>query len=280
MGILGYMAHLEGKTVDQVARSGPGLVFLTYPELVLTLPGSFIWAILFFAMLLVLGVDTAFCSVESLITGIVDNWSEQLLPHRKKVAFVICMACFLLGLPMCTEGGMYLFQIMDFYAASGLSLLWICFFEVIAVSWFYGAKRFSKNIEEMLGYRPFIFWHYCWLVFAPAVMAGVFFFYIYRYNPVTFGDYVYPKWAESMGLCISFSSMIWVIAYAIYFMLTTPGSFSERWRVATTPVSERYRLDTENSEKLMSADSVVQSPMTVEEIPLNLAKDEDTQNIA
>ena len=53
---------------------------------------------------------------------------------------------------------------------------------------------------------------------------GVFFYYIYSYSPVTFGDYVYPKWAESMGLCISFSSMIWVVAYAIYFMLTTPGS--------------------------------------------------------
>ena len=85
---------------------------------------------------------------------------------------------FLKPLLLSIQGGMYLFQIMDFYAASGLSLLWICFFEVIAVSWFYGAKRFSKNIEEMLGYRPFIFWHYCWLVFAPAVMAVSVFSYL------------------------------------------------------------------------------------------------------
>jgi len=278
--ILGYMAHLTGSTVQDVARSGPGLVFLTYPELVLSLPGSFIWAILFFAMLLVLGVDTAFCSVESLITGIVDNWSEQLLPHRKKVAFVICMGCFFLGLPMCTEGGMYLFQIMDFYAASGLSLLWICFFETIAVSWFYGAGRFSKNIEQMLGHRPafFIFWHYCWLIFAPVVMGGVFFYYIYSYQPVTFGDYVYPKWSEAMGLCISFSSMIWVIAYAIYFMMTTPGTLSERWSVAITPVQDQIRKNPIKSVK-SSEFTDINSPMTVEEIPLNLAE-ADSENVA
>ena len=101
--ILGYMAHIQETTIDDVVNSGPGLVFLTYPELVLSLPGSFIWAILFFAMLLVLGVDTEFCSVESLITGIVDNWSDKLLPHRKKVALGICVTLFLLGIPMCTN---------------------------------------------------------------------------------------------------------------------------------------------------------------------------------
>lgn len=50
-----------------------------------------------------LGIDTEFCSVESLITGIVDNWSKKLLPHRKLVAIVICVALFLLGLPMMTQ---------------------------------------------------------------------------------------------------------------------------------------------------------------------------------
>ena len=68
---------------------------------------------------------------------------------------------------------------MDFYSASGLSLLWICFFETVAVSWFYGAARFSKNIEEMLGYQPWIFWRLCWLVFAPLVM-GVSTFHLFK----------------------------------------------------------------------------------------------------
>eukprot|EP00095_Tigriopus_kingsejongensis_P007990 maker-scaffold269_size230758-snap-gene-0.24 protein:Tk07990 transcript:maker-scaffold269_size230758-snap-gene-0.24-mRNA-1 annotation:"sodium- and chloride-dependent gaba transporter 1-like" len=233
--ILGYMATLQETTVAKVARSGPGLVFITYPELVLSLPVSFFWAIIFFAMLLVLGIDTEFCSVESLITGIVDNWSEHLLPYRKQVAVGVCVFLYLLGLPMMTEGGIYVFQLMDFYSASGMSLLWICFFETIAVSWIYGVDKFSSNIEDMVGSKPFFFWYLCWKYFAPLVMSGVFVYYIVSYKPITYGSYEFPQWAEVLGLVISFSSMIWVPAYAIYYLLSRPGTLRENWIQGTTP---------------------------------------------
>ena len=51
--ILGYMAHVQETDIDNVVASGPGLVFVTYPDLVLNLPGSVLWALIFFTMLLV-----------------------------------------------------------------------------------------------------------------------------------------------------------------------------------------------------------------------------------
>lgn len=51
--ILGHIAQEQQTQVSEVVKSGPGLVFLTYPEVVLKLPGASLWAIIFFVMLLV-----------------------------------------------------------------------------------------------------------------------------------------------------------------------------------------------------------------------------------
>ena len=208
--ILGYMAHSKGVEVGDVVKSGPGLAFLVYPEVVLTIAPSPLWAFLFFIMLLTLGIDSQFCGVESLMTGLVDNWPETLQPHRKKFTLGMVIFMFLLGIPMITRNGIYIFQLMDFYAASGMSLLWCVFFQTIAICWIFGAKRFYGCIEEMIGYRVNYYWFICWVFLAPAFMLFIFVFYFVKYTPIKLADYEYPPWGEALGFMISLSSMIWV----------------------------------------------------------------------
>jgi len=242
--ILGHMAHINNLPIQSVVRSGPGLVFLTYPELVLSLPASFFWAAIFFVMLLVLGVDSEFCNVEALVTGMVDQW-PILQSHRKKFSGLVCVISFCVGLPMCTQGGVYIFQLMDFYSASGMPLLWICFWETVALSWVFGADRFREAIKEMTGHRvPWLF-YLCWKYLAPLVMAGVFAFYLVSYNPVTYGSYTYPDWAEILGLCLSCASMVWVPIYALYYLVKTPGTLKERIRCGVTPaIQDKVEAET------------------------------------
>ena len=63
---------------------------------------------------------------------------------------------------------------------------------------------------------------------------GVFGFYVLNYTAVTYGDQSYPRWAELMGLAISFSSMMWVPIYAVYYLLSQPGTIME--------VNQHYRI--------------------------------------
>jgi len=235
--ILGFMAKAKGVEIADVVKSGPGLAFLVYPEVVSKLYPSILWALLFFFMLLILGIDSQFCCAESLITGVVDNWAPYLRPRRQKFTTLLIIFMFFLGLPMITQGGVYIFQLMDFYAASGMSLLWCTFFQTIAICWIFGAKKMYNCIELMVGYKIPMYWLICWVFVAPAFMGFLFLFYFIKYTPIMYGkDYAYPQWGEMLGFMISLSSMVWVPGYFIYYLLTTPGTIMERLKLGITPV--------------------------------------------
>ena len=64
--VLGYMAHASGQSIQDVATEGPGLVFVVYPAAIATMPGSIFWALIFFMMLLTLGLDSSVSVIEEL----------------------------------------------------------------------------------------------------------------------------------------------------------------------------------------------------------------------
>ncbi|KAJ9592234.1 hypothetical protein L9F63_001235, partial [Diploptera punctata] len=142
--ILGHIALEQGTEVSDVVKSGPGLVFLTYPEVVLKLPGAPAWAAIFFSMLVILGIDSEFCIVESFVTGMVDNWPEVLRPHRRKFTFGMCVVMMALGIPMITHIICY---IKDITFLGGGRLMWVLLFpKTIAISWRFGAQEIYRLV--------------------------------------------------------------------------------------------------------------------------------------
>lgn len=129
---------------------------------------------------------------------------------------------------------MYIFQLFDFYGASGMCLLWFCFFEAIVMGWIYGGSKFNENCKEMLGFKMNPWFVVSWKFCTPLVTFAIFTFSFVNYKPIKYnGIYEYPAWAIAFGWLLALSSMIAVPVYVIYAFLTTSGSFREKWTTLT-----------------------------------------------
>lgn len=230
---------------------GPGLAFIAYPKAVSMMPLPTFWAILFFVMLLLLGLDSQFVEVEGQITSLVDLYPSFLRKgHRREIFIaIVCILSYLLGLTMVTEGGMYVFQLFDYYAASGVCLLWVAFFECIAVAWVYGADKFYDNIEDMIGYRPGPWMKWSWCVITPLLCLGCFIFSLAKYTPLTYNKYyTYPDWAIGLGWFLALSSMLCIPLVMVYKIMRSEGSLIERIKLVKAPREiNRWAKESEGS---------------------------------
>uniref|UniRef100_A0A673J0T2 Transporter n=1 Tax=Sinocyclocheilus rhinocerous TaxID=307959 RepID=A0A673J0T2_9TELE len=209
--VLGFMAFEQGVDISMVAESGPGLAFIAYPRAVAMMPLSQLWSICFFLMIILLGLDSEFVGLESLMTAITDMHSNFFLQgHRRKLfLLLICVGCFLVGLLMVTEGGLYIFQLFDYYSCSGMTLLLFAIAQSICIGWFYGADRLYENIVDMIGYRPLTIMKYSWKYITPIVCIGTFVFSLVKFTPLKFNNtFEYPWWGYAVGWWFTLSSTL------------------------------------------------------------------------
>lgn len=103
--VIGYMAYEQNTSVASVVSSGPGLAFIAYPRAVSTMPWSQLWAIMFFVMILLLGLGSQFVGVEGFITAMVDLFPGYLRVGKRREKFIAltCLVSYLIGLTMVTR---------------------------------------------------------------------------------------------------------------------------------------------------------------------------------
>ncbi|XP_029445788.1 LOW QUALITY PROTEIN: inactive sodium-dependent neutral amino acid transporter B(0)AT3 [Rhinatrema bivittatum] len=218
--------------LDQSA-SGTGLAFIIFTEAIIRMPGSQVWAILFFVMLFALGLSSMFGTVEGVLTPLLDlHILPKALP-KEFLSGLICLVSFIIALIFTMTNGNYWLEVFDSYAGS-LTLLVVAFFEVIGVSYVYGIKRFSDDVKWMTGRYPNLYWQATWRVFSPLMMLIIFLSYIVietqkqpsyeAWNP-NFVNFpmkekkLYPDWVLTICMLLVVIPCMFIPGVALYHFI-------------------------------------------------------------
>ncbi|XP_033833386.1 solute carrier family 6 member 4a [Periophthalmus magnuspinnatus] len=241
--VLGYMAEMRQQDVDTVAKdAGPSLLFIIYAEAIANMPAATFFAIIFFLMIIMLGLDSTFAGLEGVITALLDEFPQVLSKRRELLVLGLVCVCYLGALSTLTYGGAFVVKLFEEYA-TGPAVITVVLLEVIAVSWFYGTTRFCNDVHFMLGFYPGWFWRICWVAICPIFLLFIIISFLAFPPDVKLFDYHYPQWTTVLGYCIGVSSFICVPTYMVYHLLNAKGSFKQRLLKSITPVpsSEHHR---------------------------------------
>ncbi|KAJ8672809.1 hypothetical protein QAD02_004069 [Eretmocerus hayati] len=230
--VLGYMSHKTQLPVSSVATGGPGLAFVTYPEAITMLPWPQLWSILFFLMIYLLGVDSCFCQLEAIVSSITDEY-PKLAKYKHQFMATLVLALFFGSIIFVTNGGMYILQLLDWYATA-ITVILVCFVEVVVVGWTYGCRNFVRDIEFMINQKLHWWWPLCWKYINPVIILFIFVTTIIYNTEVTYNGVAYPGWAIALGWSSCLISVLCIPGYVVYFLLVNEGKLEEKLKKGLT----------------------------------------------
>ncbi|ESP00138.1 hypothetical protein LOTGIDRAFT_173444 [Lottia gigantea] len=127
----------------------------------------------------------------------------------------------------CRVGGIYIFQVVDWYVAAVTAFL-VTIIECIVIGWIYGTERFYNDLEVMLGNRPSRIFKILWKFITPAILAAVLLTTLTQYTLPTYGDYQYPVSAGILGWFIALITALPIPIWMMKAIIESKGSLKER----------------------------------------------------
>ena len=199
---LGFLTHgltgpeLAGK-MDAIG-SGSSLAFIAYPLLINELgPLGSLFGVIFFIMLLTLGIDSAFAMVEAAVAGLTDKW-----PFPKGRAVIIfCLFGFLLGIPLALGSGSHWIDIVDHWIGD-VGLVAVALLQCLVVGWFYDLKALRAFVNSVSEIRIGLWWEWFIRYLIPVCLILTLLFWFRSELSAPFGSSnnpPYPTWTLWVG---------------------------------------------------------------------------------
>lgn len=199
-GVLGYMATQVEPPLEELAQqSGPGLAFVVFPEALSLMPLPWLFSLLFFLILLTLGIDSAFSLVEAINTVFLDRWENIKI---SQISFWVCLVGFLAGIIYTTQAGLYFLDVVDHFVTSyNLLLVGVC--QALLAGWIYGAEKLRREINEVSLWKLGKWWwnltiKYLIVIILTALLIAN----VYTDLNTAYGDY--PGWVLGIAWFVVF----------------------------------------------------------------------------
>ncbi|KAK4874050.1 hypothetical protein RN001_013410 [Aquatica leii] len=216
--ILGNLAHQLGVEVTQVVSSGgTRLAFVSYPDAIAKFNAvPWLFSIMFFLMLYVLGVGSLFAG-QTLLYTFIKDWLPSL--KRWQVSLTVALSGFLIGLPYVTPGGQFVLTLVDYFGVTFLFFI-LTTLEVVVVVWWYGLENFCTDIEYMINRKIGIYWKLCWGVFTPCVLLMVLIYFLSTLEKLKYGVYEFSDNVLIIGWCLFGFGLAQPIVWWLIFLYT------------------------------------------------------------
>ncbi|XP_053075513.1 sodium- and chloride-dependent transporter XTRP3 isoform X2 [Acinonyx jubatus] len=191
------------------AVQGTGLSFIVYTEAIKNMAASQLWSVLYFFMLLMLGIGSMLGNTAAILTPLTD--SKVISSHLPKeaVSGLVCLVNCVIGLVFTMEAGNYWFDIFNDYAAT-LPLLLIVLVEIVAVCYVFGLRRFESDLKAMTGRTLNWYWKAMWAGVSPLLIISLFVFYLSDY--ILTGTLQYQAWDASQGQLVTKDYPLYALA--------------------------------------------------------------------
>lgn len=156
-------------------KGGPGLAFITFPEAMTQLPAPQLWSVLFFVMVLMVGISSQIGILLGFLLPIHDSFLQHRI-NQPKFTGLTCATLAAIGVIFCLRSGINWVDIFDGYSGT-LPLLVIALCEVLVSSYVYKIANLEKDVLEACGFeKPSLlqpFWNVCWRFISPALLAFI-----------------------------------------------------------------------------------------------------------
>uniref|UniRef100_A0A671UL03 Transporter n=1 Tax=Sparus aurata TaxID=8175 RepID=A0A671UL03_SPAAU len=156
---------IEAELNKVLAVQGTGLAFIAFTEAMTHFPASPFWSVMFFLMLVNLGLGSMFGTIEGILTPLIDTFKVR----KEFLTVGVCVLAFSIGLLFVQRSGNYFVAMFDDYSAT-LPLLIVVVLENVAIAWFYGIDKFFEDLKDMLGFTPYRFYYYMWKYITPILL--------------------------------------------------------------------------------------------------------------